>query len=172
MDQFATHIPLLAAAAAHVVAVAVRGRHIPSILELGVGEYSTPMLHKIVRACGGHLVSLDADGTWLAKFADLDLAYDLHELCQVDDWAACELIDQGWDLAFVDHGPTERRRFDLERVLVSSGIVVVHDTEPNTAYGFDQVLPGVRYQHTCKRWPTWTTICSMTVDVTRFGGER
>ena len=166
MDQFATHIPLLAAAASFVCGEKTRAGSPCHILELGAGEYSTPMLHEIAGACDGKVLTLDMDAEWLERYADL--MRDFHELRVVADWAAEAAIDQPWDLAFVDHGPTERRRFDLERLVDCGGIVVVHDTEPNTAYGFDQVLPRFRYQRTCKRWQTWATICSNTIDVSDF----
>ena len=163
IDQFATHVPYLAAAAA---LVSVREDE-PRIIELGAGEYSTPMLHAIVAACGGGLLTLDNSDKWLADYADL--AKHFHELRVVSDWAGVSEIDEPWDLAFVDHAPAERRWRDVVRLAKSAAIVVVHDTEPFTAYGFDQARPEFRYVETCKRWRTWTSICSNEIDVTGFG---
>lgn len=187
MDAFATHIPFLAAAAGYVCGEGMKREEsaeigaefghttatVPAsrILELGAGEYSTPMLHAIAHACGAELLTLGADDAWLAKYRDL--MAEFHELRHVPDWAAEAAIDEPWDLAFVDHAPAERRRFDLARLANNAevGIVVLHDTEPYTSYGYDQAIPLFKFVATCKRWKTWTSVCSNAIDVGELFGR-
>src|ERR1019366_4837505 len=73
MDPYATHLAPLVACIRHTQG---------AVIELGCGDYSTPILHHL---CPGRLlVSADSNRAWLGRFADL--ACDMHILCHVPDW--------------------------------------------------------------------------------------
>jgi len=146
MDPYATHLPLLLAC------VAVTSG---PVIELGCGDYSTPALHLVCR--NRMLVSADSDGNWCQRFTDL--ASENHRIFFVGDWACFNLIDQKWDVAFVDHAPVERRKHDIERLIGQARFVVVHDTEAR-CYEYEGVLSRFKHRFDYKRFTPWTTVVS------------
>jgi len=148
-DPASTHIPLLAACVA---------RTSGPVLELGCGDYSTPLLHWLCR--GRRLVTLESDAAWLARYEDL--RSPTHELLHVPDWASARPIDEGpWDVALIDHAPGARRVPDIRRLMHRATFLVVHDTE-DPDYGYESVLPQFRHRHDDRRVRPWTTVVSMT----------
>lgn len=121
LTDYGSHFPILAG----LVAYSVRT---PRVLELGCGSYSTPLLHMLAKSMGGHVVSADSDAAWLSEYDDL--REEWHELHHVPDWSSWDRIDEdGWDVAFVDHAPGERRPADILRLKNRARFIVVHDTE-------------------------------------------
>lgn len=147
VDGYATHLPVLAACVA---------RTSGDVLELGCGDYSTPMLHLLCK--GRKLVSLDQDPAWLARFQDLKNAS--HEIDLVSDWDRCGLIDGDWDVAFVDHAPPARRAIELRRLRNKARFIVVHDVEDPT-YMLEAALSDFTYRYDYTRVNPWSTVVSM-----------
>jgi len=151
MDTKGTHFPVLAACVA---------RTSGPVLELGCGDYSTPLLHLL---CNGRpLVSMDHDSTWLYRYKDLETPW--HTFRLVKDWAAEKIIDETeWGVAFVDHAPAQRRVHEIRRLKERAEYIVVHDTEdPAGIYNYAALLPEFKFRYDCKRWPTWTSVVSMS----------
>ncbi len=152
------------------------------VLELGVGGFSTPMLHHLCIP-DRKLVSLDSDSQWFKAMHDyatsriggFDPAAHVVEL--VTNWATCPHLDEAWDVAFIDQdifarGPSISRLADHTR------LIVIHDTDEmenfpgGDSYGYWKVLPSLRYVWTCKKWRPWTSVASNVVDpVTILGPE-
>jgi hypothetical protein len=148
MDRTGTHFPILAACVA-----STKGR----VLELGCGDYSTPMLHFLCK--GRPLVSIDTDAKWLARFEDLKNPDHVFHLAV--DFGSVALIDEGlWVVTLIDHAPALRRVVDIRRLMHRSKFLVVHDTE-DLGYGYEAVLPEFKFRHDYKRWDCWTTVVSM-----------
>src|SRR5262245_61060523 len=117
MDEYATHITPL---------VAMVNYTKRSVLELGSGDYSTPVLHAL---CEGKrfLVLADQNAEWFSIF--LDVESNFHKLYVVKNWQRFGMVDRAWDVAFVDHSPGERRVFEIERLRQKARFVLVHDSE-------------------------------------------
>jgi len=150
MDTKSTHLPILASSVA---------RTSGPVLELGCGDYSTPLLHHL---CNGRpLVSLEHDPVWLSRYKDLETPW--HKIQLVLDWAAAKVIDETkWGVAFVDHAPAQQRVHEIRRLKNQAELIVIHDTEdPGGTYNYASVLPEFKYRYDCKRWPTWTSVVSM-----------
>jgi hypothetical protein len=127
------------------------------VLELGCGDYSTPLLHLLCR--NRPLVSVETDRGWLERYSDLRTKD--HEFHLAQDWAGAAIIDQReWDVALVDHAPGERRVPEIRRLINRARFIVVHDTEDG-GYGYDRVLPEFKYRFDFKRWEPWTSVVSM-----------
>lgn len=156
MDDWGSHVPVLGALASAYT----NGK----FLELGAGDYSTPLLHNISYLKGCLLLTLETDQNWLNKYFDMLTPW--HKLRAVKDWDLIyglpEVKDQWFNLIFVDHAPGERRIIDIERFMNKCDYMVVHDTQVPHVYGYDQVFPKFKYQYTYKRFPTWTTVLSNT----------
>ena len=140
-DKYATHQPLLVWAVHNTVG---------SVLELGMGAYSTPLLHMLCE--NRPLVSIDTNPDYFDTFKPL--ANGWHTLIQATTWEDLPVYDQLWDVIFVDHAPAEARRPVLERIRGIARYVIVHDTELQAYYGYDKVFPSYSYRVDCKWQPT------------------
>ncbi len=148
MDGFGTHLPVLAAV--------VRRLSHPRVLELGMGDYSTPMLHVEAAAQRAYVRSLEANAEWAARYAAM--ACPQHELAVVEwDRVAAE----PWDVVFMDCGPTEARAPLLARLLGSCKYMVIHDTDA-CCYRYEPILSMAPYRRDFRRWLPWTSIVSLT----------
>lgn len=139
---FGTHMPILTAA----VLAARPG----PVLEYGVGLYSTPLLHLLCEEMDRKLLSLESDEGWLARFVDLQT--DNHRLIAFPSWEESEgVVDaQTWAVAFIDHGPEERRVVDAKRLASRTEFVVVHDWDGAAQAGISKLF---RYRWESKRGP-------------------
>jgi len=162
MDDFATHLRLLAAAVA-----ATEG----PVVECGAGEYSTLWLHAV---CHGkrYVRTLETDAAWLTRFGTMG-SPERHELIHVADWAkavADGLLDPPagsplWAVAFVDSAPPQSRAPLLEYIRTRAEICVLHDVECGT-YALDPLLKLFPHRLDDRRHPgPWTAAVSMTNDL-------
>ena len=151
-SPYGTHIPALAAA----VAMARSG----PVLELGAGEFSTAMLHAMCAATNRRLVTIDHDPNWVARFA----AYR-SENHRVETMSWDDIPDERWAVVFIDHAPAERRRIDIEKLRDRCELMVVHDTEDHR-YGYtEELFAAFAHRVDYKRLSPWTTVLSMTRDL-------
>jgi len=125
---FGTHMPTLAAAV-------LRAGPGP-VVEYGMGFYSSPLLHLLCEETRRPLLSLESDRGWGEKFAGLSRPQDGedggHRIVCVDSWQESEAIVDALGaiaVAFIDHGPNERRVVDAKRLAHRAEFVVVHDWE-------------------------------------------
>lgn len=147
------------------------------ILELGSGDYSTPLLHALCAKNKRLLVSTDTDKKWLDLFMDLERSWHTFVYISVyeDDYQLnpkphkWDSIgnDIHWSVVFIDHRPGERRVEDIIRLRKNTDIFVVHDThEPS--YGYEPTLSSFKYRYLYERYFTTTTLVSDTVDVAQL----
>lgn len=113
------------------------GSHIPallkaleltkgSVLELGMGISSTPLLHAVCEQQDRLLVSCEND----QQFIDLFKKYNTvsHQIRFVQDWT--EVKPEPCSVVLIDHKPEERRAIEIQRFAYFAEILVIHDTEP------------------------------------------
>ena len=113
MDKYATHLEALVA-----TALATDGR----ILELGCGDYSTPVLAAIAKAEGREFIVQTADEVWASKFEDIVTP-------EIVDWEAWEPPDY-FGMALLDCDLHTSRRLQLIPKLAKvRSPVVVHDAQ-------------------------------------------
>lgn len=184
MDLVATHQRLLIASCM---------RTCGPILELGVGWYSTPLLHEIAQAQRRIVITIDNNYDWLALFSN-NLKSEHHIFHKVGCWDELipYLIDRKgllpFSVVFVDQGQPCEREYAVKSLLPWANLFVMHDTEEGFAYGYDRLLgytryPGSQvpkhcqdsgaispyglfpYQYTDKSQKAWTTIASRKTDV-------
>src|SRR4051812_37753763 len=155
MDQVATHQRLLVGAALRTTG---------PILELGVGWYSTPLLHEIAEATGRTVLTADNNPAWLRQFEGLRTLNHQFEL--VGWWGEfyeTQATDSDrWGLVFVDHAQPIEREYAVRALLHHADVFVLHDTEEGFAYGYDRTLPMFKYQWTDKCQRVYTTVASNT----------
>jgi hypothetical protein len=166
MDPWGSHLPVLVAFAA---------RSYGHFLELGCGDYSTPILHAIYQQkppimLKAHtrptLLSLENDLTFMGKF--LDLQQDWHAILSVKSWSTDdprlhEMLTKTWEVAFVDQHPGEHRGPAISLLRETTNFIIAHDTQNPAAYGYEPLLSSFKYRMDYKRFPPpcpWTTVVS------------
>ena len=81
------------------------------ILEVGMGHWSTPLLHRYCVAGGRRLVSVDENLNWVAQFTDMRVCD--HTMSQVRyDQFIPDAAKREWSVVFLDHSPGWRRAQD------------------------------------------------------------
>lgn len=166
--DYGTHMPALVTTVAFT-----KG----PVLEMGCGDFSTPLLHALCAKDQRFLLTVDTDKKWLGYF--LDLYSHWHQLWYLpvyeDDWMKNPkpyLWDQignnvHWSVVFIDHRPGERRVIDIQRLRNNTDIFVVHDTQ-EASYDYEPTLSSFKYKYVYERYTTQTTIVSDTIDITTF----
>lgn len=146
MDDWATHIHALAAAV-----VNTKG----PILELGCGEYSTPLLHAL--RGDFEVVSVESNREWARRFERL-YQKDGHLLVvdSIEEHLA-RPISSGWGVIFIDHAPGESRAAAIKTLARHAEVIVVHDTDA-ACYEWGDCWVPFAWHWTHKRYPTWTTL--------------
>lgn len=121
-EPYATHQPVL-----YEIAVRSEG----PILELGCGEGSTLLLHRICEAQGRRLLTIDNDASWLSKYRFLES--DFHRLISTNDWLETLQSDAisktRWGLVFVDSAPWESRDLAVRILGDRATYLIVHDCD-------------------------------------------
>jgi len=148
LETAGTHVPVLAACVARTQG---------PVLELGAGDYSTPLLHLLCK--GRFLVTVESNPDWLGRYKDTE--NPLHRLLLVKSYDEAKIIDEiKWDVALVDHAPGERRVTEIKRLKDRTMFIVVHDTD-DPGYHYEPVLAGFKYRYDYKRWRRWVAVVSM-----------
>lgn len=113
MDAYATHLEALIAAA-----VESKG----DILELGCGDYSTPILSAIARHHGANLFIKSSSPDWASRFkhlADIEIV----------NWETCS-IGGKYGMIFIDSEEHhEGRMTKLIQLKYHAPIIVMHDAD-------------------------------------------
>lgn len=96
-----------------------------SVLELGIGFYSTPFLHQMCKEKNLKLESFESDEQYVRWFSNF--RYGNHSITFVDNWDKAD-IDKHWGLVFVDHDDI-RRPIDVIRLANKADYIIMHDTQ-------------------------------------------
>lgn len=129
------------------------------ILELGVGEGSTPFLRQYCRDEGLELESWDFD----KRYAE---AFHAHHT----NWIGFNWVRR-YGVALIDESPGEHRKESL--INVRAEIIVVHDSEPSgwnsSDYKVRPIFTRFKYVYDLKseyHGGAWATMLSNTINVT------
>lgn len=139
------------------------------VVEFGMGDYSTPLLHELIRYQRGlskmrEIHSYESDHNWLENFIDLRSSFHFIEF--VFDWDEIDIPDRS--VLFIDHAPADRRVIDIHKFRNKAAIIVVHDTEKSKYYGYEPVLSSFKYRFDYERYSKKTTILSNFIDITNI----
>src|SRR5260221_3331062 len=154
VDGVGTHMVPLAVAVARTAGAG-------PVLELGMGDHSTPLLHLL---CADRLlVSADSSDAWAGRFEPF--RSQIHQIHAVPDWRRFHVIeDHQWAVTFVDSTPSHERPALLARLAGRATYVVVHDTDPDVefsaVFGLQEVLDGFKYRSDYRIFRPFTTVVS------------
>ena len=120
--RYSTHLPVL---------LEVMKRTTGDVLELGPGVFSTPVLHWLCESQKRNLLTIEHDKKW-SWFCSQYYQTDQHKHLQVDNWdLAKDAISKPWDVALVDHSPSERRVEEIKILAPLAKYIIVHDADDN-----------------------------------------
>ena len=130
------------------------------ILELGIGPYSTPVLHALAEFRDRKLISYENNEGYYNRFRRFKTKE--HEINLIDDWSTIDIDKRRWSVAFIDHAPAERRKHEIRRLAYNTDFVVVHDTEPlhEDEYNYSEIYKFFKYRKTYKKLNPYTTVFS------------
>ena len=136
------------------------------VLELGMGMYSTPLLHNLGAHLNRQVVSVETNLEWLNKF----IIYNSTRTHKLYHLSKSELnlygLNRLWGLVFVDHGDAKARNLNVLNFSKLAMIVIVHDAENASEDLYNYVKNKLRdsFKYSCKYSPfsskeknTWTT---------------
>ena len=125
------------------------------VIELGAGNYSTPILHEIAAAQGRHLTTVDNNPDWLNRFKLFE--NDGHTLELLQSWN--DFKPESCGLAFVDHAdpPSHPRWLQVQKLLPVAGVIVIHDTEDDQ-YGYAKLMDQIEIIDEDRTFKTHTQV--------------
>lgn len=141
-----THMPIL------IRAVLVSSG---PVLELGAGINSTPLLHWLCAENRRPLVTYESDSEYFG-FARKFLSRT-HKIIHIDDWNKIDTASH-WSVVLVDQN-TNR---DKTAILLkdSADYIILHDSEQEKLYGYDNVYPHFKYIYHWTFCKPYTTVVS------------
>jgi hypothetical protein len=150
-SRYGTHLPVLMAAVARTAG---------SVLELGIGAFSTPYLHWACAFAHRPLLSVESAGPY-AEWAKW-YSRGLHFVLPVDNFDAAPIEAKFWDVALVDHSPSERRVTEIARLAQCCRFVVIHDSNGRYEkdYHYSTIYPLFKHQYTFTGLEPSTTVLS------------
>lgn len=160
-DGYGTHLPVLAS----ILSIAPPG----DVLEIGAGDFSTPVLLEMCRLNGRLLYSVEPDDVWRNRYIDLDDGDDeTHDYTWLffrdeEQWSA----DQHFAVVLIDQLTGPSRRESIEKYRNRADFIVVHDTHNDHPHfaGVDEALATFPHRRVYDKLVPPTTVVSMTRDV-------
>lgn len=139
------------------------------VVEFGMGPGSTMVLDEYCRDAGRMVFSYENNYEWFSKFASLHSSYHyMNHVLDWDDalWRHREMVG----VAFIDHAPGERRKYDIAMFSTLAQVVVVHDSEPSSDHGYKISLaaPLFKYRKDDASYPANATAFSNFIDVSKW----
>ncbi len=152
------------------VLMEVMARTTGDVLELGPGVFSTPILHWLCKKGKRNLLTIENDYRW-HYFARKYYRTDWHKHIYVQSWDdAGKLINKGWDVALVDHSPSERRVVEIRKLASLANYVILHDSDDRQErnYHYSTIYPLFKYRYDFKEVEPATTVLSNFIDLKGF----
>ena len=144
------------------------------ILEMGIGIFSTPYLHYQALLTKRNLVSYENDQKWLNTFATSNVCghrYQglYHQFIYVANWDDAK-IEKPWDVALIDHSPSERRVVDIRRLANLAKYIIIHDSNPrkDREYHYSEIYPLFKYHTDWDKDANPATVLSNILDLKDF----
>lgn len=152
-NPYATHQDILLAACRQTTG---------PIVELGCGEYSTPVLHDEFR--NRYLVTVETNAEWMLRY--IHLRSPNHVFMLVRDFHVFRMPITPVGVLFVDFEclePGQRRNIVLQEAN-NAALIVAHDTEPlcHPIYQWGDCFEQFKYHYTDQTYDRWTTVMSNT----------
>lgn len=138
------------------------------VLELGMGPFSTPLLHWLCFDMNRTLVSYDNNLEYFdsnSAFADKN-----HLVLFVKEWDNAVITDRHWGVVFLDQAPALRRKEDAKRLINNVDFLVMHDSEnsKDQYFKYSEIYPLFKYRYNYRRGSPFTVVLSNIKDVVKI----
>lgn len=144
------------------------------ILELGIGIFSTPYLHYQSLLSKRRLMSVDNEAGWVKRFKSSTFSAhryqgEYHDLLYVENFDDAP-IDKPWDVALIDHSPSERRIVEIKRLSHLAQYIIIHDSTPqkDREYHYSTIYPLFKYKTDWTGDANPATVLSNFIDLSDF----
>ena len=129
-----------------------------TVIELGGGIFSTPLLHWLCKMLKRDLITYEQEPNYYAF--ERQFQSRGHRIRFVKNWDDIP-IPKRCGMVFVDHHPPERRMIETERFKDSADFIVIHDTERESReYNREEILGAFKYRYDWKDCRPWTSVFS------------
>lgn len=157
-DPYASHFPVLLQV--------LRCLMPSSILEIGAGFYSTPLLESWTYARGGEHYILETDSAWAKSISSL---FGI----KITNFCGGQLpieVNRNWDMAFIDCAVERTRAGYALALRENARIIILHDSNPDwdAAYKYSAIIPQWKHHRQFAACYPHTLLLSNTDDVSSF----
>ena len=132
-----------------------------TVLEVGMGPFSTPIMHWLCFDQGRKLISLDSN----EEFIQLNrrFASEKHEIHLIKNWDDFD-FNRKWDVVFVDN-ERKMRASVIKKIANNTNYVIIHDSEEYDYYHIDEIFPLFKYRYDYSKAVPNTTVLSNKKDL-------
>lgn len=137
------------------------------VLELGMGPFSTPILHWLCFDKGLKLFSFDNDKEYFDLNSHFKSDNHIVRLIENDNWDSIVYGTHHLSVAFVDHKPAKRRHVDIAKLANLADFVIIHDSEPegDKWYRYSKIYKLFKYRYDYTKTVPHTTVLSNFIDL-------
>ena len=140
------------------------------VLELGMGDGSTAILHEYCKDTNRNLFSYDSDLNWYRKFEKF--RSPTHAVEYAEDWDTVSIRHNKSNIGviLVDHAAGERRKYDVALFCNIAKVIVCHDTEIQSDHGYrySMIWPLFKYVKHYEASGASAAAVSNFIDVTKW----
>lgn len=132
-----------------------------TVLEVGMGPFSSPVMHWLCFDKERLLISLESNEEYVhlnRRFVSQN-----HEIHLVKDWNDFD-FNRKWDVAFVDN-EREMRAPVIKKIAGNTNYVVIHDSEEHVYYHLDEIFPLFKYRYNYTKVVPNTSVLSNKKDL-------
>ena len=128
-----------------------------AVLEVGAGDWSTPLLRKFCAVAGRSFISLEEDEGWANKCGSISVNTPV---AMTNTLVSAATRSGGWSIVFLDHNG-HRRATDALLFVDSAEYVVIHDY-PSPDIFKDMDEKRWKHQIVDKRARPWTLVLTQS----------
>lgn len=138
------------------------------VLEMGMGPFSTPVMHWLCLEMKRPLVSYDTDPEYFETNKTFENSG--HKINLVNNWDDADIENTHWGVAFLDHAPDYRRKEDVKRLVNNVDYLILHDSETSKDqyFHYSEIYPLFKYQYGYKRQSPFSAVLSNSKDLTNL----
>ena len=137
-----------------------------TVLELGSGIFSTPLLHWLCENNGNELITYENHPYYLGFAQDFE---DIkHKILSIsDEWDTID-FNKHYGVVFIDNHPYGKRGELAVKLKDKADFIVCHDSEKMSLYGYREAFKHFKYRFDYVKEKPFTTVLSNFIDLSNF----
>lgn len=138
------------------------------VLEMGMGPFSSPILHWLCLDKKRQLFSYENNPNWFKKNSVFKRHF--HKVTFVENWDDVDIENVHWGVVFIDHAPNDRRIVDIKRIANKADYIIMHDSGDyqDEHYRYNEIYPLFKYRYNYERQKPYTTVVSNFKDLSNL----